>query len=80
MTGTLYNHQTDTNWLDQGTYNKIELWNIPNDEFITSQGISDMTYIATDVPLSFTSSPYIPSNIHDSYYILYYLEQYNEKD
>jgi hypothetical protein len=33
----------------------IELWNIPSSEFITSYRITDMTYIATDVPLNFTS-------------------------
>ena len=55
-------------------FSNIELWNIPSDEFIIGQPISDQTYIATDKPLLIAVDTFIPSNIHDTYYIIYYLE------
>jgi hypothetical protein len=60
IVGTLPNHQVFT-----GLVSVIELWNIPSFEFITSYRIPDMTYIATDVPLNFTSQLFRASNISD---------------
>lgn len=37
-----------------------------------------MTYIATDVPLNYTAQLYRASNLSDQFYILYYLEMYQE--
>jgi hypothetical protein len=54
--------------------NYIELWNIPLTEYIVPQPISDQTYIATDNPLLIEVDHFIPSNLYHSYYIIYYLE------
>ena len=35
-----------------------------------------MTYIATDIPLNYTSQYFFASNMSDNFYILYYLEMY----
>ena len=71
IVGTLPNHQVFTSAISV-----IELWNIPSFEYITSYRIADMTYIATDVPLNFTSQYFRASNLTDQFYILYYLEMF----
>ena len=59
-------------------FNYLELWNIPSSEFITGVMIDNQTYIATDKPLLIQVDQFIPSNLFHTYYIIYYLEMWDQ--
>jgi len=60
-------------------FNYLELWNIPSSEYITGLMIENQTYIATDEPLLIQVDQFIPSNLFHTYYIIYYLEMWDQE-